>query len=1087
MRKFLQIPTYFFQIIYLIVSLTAVSVIVIYFGLPILGPGLPGSDNGNFITLASWLYKWFPNIPFWYPQQGAGVSFTTFYPILNHLIVVIIAKIFALPIAVAFRYYALISVILTSLGIYILAVRFTRNQTVAALASIFYPLSSIAWIFLLGWGFFAEQASYVFVAPAIVFFELYLSGIYENKSTFTNRLFFLLFLLFSVLSLLGHPLAFIGLIALLVPFFIIYPLFFKKRPREILKKSILIGSFSIGLVIILSLFVLVPFFRYQNIVNQGAARGDAVYSRGLMLQNSIYFKTFFNISPEPVIYQTLDDKIQDRSGDGWRNVAFPIAVSMFALIGFFGSFFLNHRLFALALANLFPLALALSPEILFFLFKTPVLNYFANWRALIIPSRFVIPVLAGFGCYTIAYCAASPIKFLFLKSKGRVFKIFTWSLFVLAYTILTIVIAVFGIYHFKNWPKNPHYLISYGPETHYPVFKPDLRNIWREEIDFCNDYNGAPADKTPPFCLNQNIKGSFWYKKLDKACAQIKEEKLAASDDIEKLCRGDAGAEEINRILAECQKSKSDLTISYICSSRVKTLKEQISLEVLLSKLKIEKAGEEVMFGDEKKLVRELPDNINTRTDTSPGLGSILMTEPFYSNVPELGVYYNQSSLIPLLWNYQITAFYSQSNVWSNPGIVDELAKYFGIEYSFISETNVPMKKFSQKTWKRLDKNPNIFGVLGLWRFKEPTGLLTATTRPLVLVIGQSNLQVFFRYFNLGNIGGLPYDEALLVDGGQNVEDYSVDELKNFDAIIMDGYQYKNRGDAWNKLEKYVKEGGSLYINTGWQYSSADWNLEKTPDFFPLKKLTWTNTGKSKDFRLEDNTIGKDINIKQFAPLVSGKDAWGISSSDRIELKDQAKVILSESGKPLIAGGNFGQGKTIWTGLDLAGHIGVYKGNPEEIKLFHNLMSYLLNGKTGRDIKAVFTRNYPDKVEFTFQEPSDTKTALYWREAYYPDFKAKLVEGNKSENIKVYKAGSGMTLLILPSVKQESKIVYEYKTPFIITMSQIIFLLTLLTVAATVVRPRLFNRTVRIFIDKIGKVQFKKRISRSYDDEDINY
>ena len=83
---------------YFLAALLIVSGIVLFFGSPILGPGLPGSDNTNFVTLADWLYRWFPKIPFWYPQQGAGVSFTAFYPILNHLIVVAIAKFFSLQV-----------------------------------------------------------------------------------------------------------------------------------------------------------------------------------------------------------------------------------------------------------------------------------------------------------------------------------------------------------------------------------------------------------------------------------------------------------------------------------------------------------------------------------------------------------------------------------------------------------------------------------------------------------------------------------------------------------------------------------------------------------------------------------------------------------------------------------------------------------------------------------------------------------------------------------------------------------------------------------------------------------------------------
>lgn len=1075
------------RLTYFLPALALIILLILLFGHPILGPGLPGSDNANFITLASWLSKWFPRIPFWFPQEGAGVSFTAYYPILNHLIVVIIAKLFSLNILVAFRYYALISVILTSVGIYFLAVRFTKNQTVALLASIFYPLSPIAWTLLLGWGFFAEHASYIFVALAIIFFELCLSHVYENKNVFLTRIFMLLFLIFSALTLLAHPLTFIGLVVLLVPFFVTYPLFTKTRSKNLLFRSILTGVFLVFLTILLAFFFLFPFFRYQKIVSQGAATGEFTYSRPLMLQNSIYFKSFFNLDPTPVIYKSLNDKIQDRSADGWRNIAFPIAISIFALIGLIGSFFLNRKLFALAFANLFPLAIALSPELLFFLFKTPVLNYFGNWRALIIPSRLIIPILAGFGCYTIGYFAFYPFKYLSLKLKQKALRLSFLSLFVTTSSVLTIIIAIIGLYYFKNWPNNPSYLISYGPETYYSFLKPDLRNIWREEIDFCNAYQGWEVKKMPIFCSNQNIQETFWYKKLDKACSEIERQEKTVENDIKDLCSGNINREEIKNILEKCQKPSLSSDLSQICQARVKTPKEQLS-EDLMSKLVISDSGKELITGDERKLIEKLPNDPNTRLDLSPGLGSILMSEPFYSNVPELGVYYNQSSLIPLMWNYQISAYHSLANIWWQPEIVDELAKYFGIEYEFLSETNVPIEKF-QKNWERVDQNPNTFGVLGLWHFKEPTGLLTATTRPIVLVIGQNRKEVFFRIFHLANIGGLSYDEAILVDGGENIENFSPSQLKQFDAVVMDGYKYKDRNKAWKILEEYIKEGGALYINTGWQYTSQDWQADNLPDFFPMARLDWISVGKTNEFEFGDKKLTEGISNQEISPLIYGDTVWNVSSSDKSQLRDWAKPVLSVQGKPLIAVGSFGKGEVVWTGLDLAGHIGTYKDNPNEVKLYNNLLKYLLADKPNQEIKISFARNYPDKVEFTFGESSSGKTAVYWREAYYPDFKAKLVAAGGSSELKVYKAGPGLTMFVLPNADKGSKIIYEYKTPLSIILARLISLATLATIIIAMLKPKLLHRVMDLFFAKKESLRKKiaGRIAGNRHDEDIDY
>ena len=168
------------RFVYFLPVLPILVLLILIFGHLILGPKLIGSDNANFINLAKWLSDWFPRIPFWYPQEGGGISFTISYPILNHLVVVFFQKITNLPIAVVFRIWSLVSVFLSSIGLYLLTFRLSKNQTISAFASIFYTLAPITWVFLLGWGFSAEQLSYVYVPPILIILSLFLDGFYLN-------------------------------------------------------------------------------------------------------------------------------------------------------------------------------------------------------------------------------------------------------------------------------------------------------------------------------------------------------------------------------------------------------------------------------------------------------------------------------------------------------------------------------------------------------------------------------------------------------------------------------------------------------------------------------------------------------------------------------------------------------------------------------------------------------------------------------------------------------------------------------------------------------------------------------------------
>jgi predicted cobalt transporter CbtA len=1088
-----------FRLLYFLPVIAIVALVVLFFGSPILGPSLPGSDNANFITLAKWLSDWFPKVPFWFPQEGAGMSFTISYPILNHLIIVILEKITHYPIAVIFRVWSLITIALTSVGLYLLSFRLTRNQTVSGLAAIFYPLCPITWTFLLHWGFTAEQLSYVFIPPVLIFLSLFLDEFYVKGATLRARIHFLLFVVLFALLLLAHPNQFAGTLIFVAILLIVYPLLNYKARKANFKKATFVGLVSIIVVFLLSSYWLVPFLRYQSIVARGAPVEKDIYHYRQFLQNAVYPISVFNITDESATYETYDDIPQSVSSTAWRNVSFPFIISILALVGLAGSFFINRKVFAFGLANLVPLAMGIFPKAIYYLIllRLPFSDYFVNWRVTLSPSRFIIPLLAGFGCFVLAYLFTFPLDAISKKVKPVFLKYSARGIFILLSTVTTLVVASFLLWKFRSWPpKNPDFLVSYGTEVSVPSSKLDLRNVWRQEEEVC--FKGSSLsdvlEKDVLTCSNYTFQKYFWTKKLESVCAALPDEADSLPNDIASLCEGNPDEATVLGVVEKCNEKEVEPYYSEVCQARTKSFWSQIRPESWLAMLKsrdLFASGKE-LFGEARKILELLPDNPNTRIDIGTSLGAFMMFEPFYSNVPELPLYYNQATLIKTLWNYQISVFNQKESVWSQDTIMSELAKYFGLEYTVISEDYVPIEKFERTGWERVKKWPGEhFGGLALWEYNQPAGLLRATTKPIVLVIGQDKVDGYFRTFHLANLGALHFDEAILVYGGPYADAYPAEELNNFDAVLLEGYSYrhKNPQKGWQELDKYIQNGGSLLINTGWQYSSADWQLAETPNYFPLTTLRWTDAGVTGDYLNENPEIAGKVDLEQFGPLVFEGKEWNISSSERSNLRDWAKVVISANGKPLIAGGEYGSGKVVWLGIDLPGHIGAYDDNGEEIALYKNLLSFLLKGKAGQELSTNWERNYPDKLEITINESLDQRTAVYWSEAYYPDFEAKLIENGKSQKIKVYKAGPGMTLFILPGVSAGAKIIYEYKAPLLIIIARIISLATLAIITIAALRPKFALRVIGLFSEKKGglKKKFVERIWGSKHDEDINY
>lgn len=1064
-----------FRLFYFLPVLALIILLVLLFGHPILGPALTGSDNANFVALANWLSEWFPKIPFWFPQEGAGMSFTISYPILNHLIVVLVEKITSYPIAVAFRIWGLVTVALTSVGLYFLTFRLTKNQTVSALAAIFYPLCPITWIFLLEWGFAAEQLSYVFVAPVLVFLSLFLDELYLTGLTLKSKIYFLLFAVFFVFLPMAHPNVFAGVLMLVAILFIVYPLFNYKSKKVNFKRATFVGLISLITVFFLSSFWVLPLFRYHSIAVQGAPVAKEKPDYAGFMQTSVYPVNVFNITDKTAAYQSYDDPLQPLSPWLWRNVSFPLVISLLALVGLIGSLFINRKVFAFGFANLIPLAIAVFPQVSFHLMKFPYSGYFLNWRAAIVPSRFIIPLLAGFGCYVIAYLVTFPLDLISKKIRFALIKHSTRMIFIVFSAALTMLVAGVLLWQFKSWPDYPGFLLSYGPETVAPSRKLDLRNVWRKEFDECFG-KGTLLDKEIfPECSNLTLKEHFWTDKLKIACTNLAKNNDDLPMEIVLLCGSNPSPEVVKKVVNECNKGILDSRYSEVCEARPDNFWNQIKPESWTAMIKSKELfnGGRHIFPKSREIFDDIRGDTNTRVDIGTSHGGLMMVEPFYSQVPELPVYYNQGTLIMKLWNYQISVFNQEESPWPQDSIMFELSKYFGLEYMLMEEDVVPTDRYEKAGWERLKRWQETSGWLALWKFKEPAGLLRATTKPLVLVIGQDKVDGYFRIFHLANLGVLPFEEALIVKGGPYPDAYSANELSNFDAVILEGYSYKNQSRGWKVLNEYVEGGGSLLINTGWQYSSADWQLDETPDFFPLNTLKWIDAGKTDDYLIENSEIAGAVDVEKFDPLIfSEVEAWKISSSDRSDLRDWAKPVISVNETPIIAGGNYGLGKVVWLGLDLPGHIGAYNDNEEEIKLYKNLLSYLLKDKEGRELNASFNRDYPDKLEIMINEPSSQKVAVYWSEAYYPDFKAKLVENGKKASLKVYKAGPGMTLFVLPSVSAGSKIIYEYKTPIFIIIARIISLTTFIALILAILRPQLLQHGDRAFSrERNGKSQ----------------
>jgi len=158
-----------------------------------------------------------------------------------------------------------------------------------------------------------------------------------------------------------------------------------------------------------------------------------------------------------------------------------------------------------------------------------------------------------------------------------------------------------------------------------------------------------------------------------------------------------------------------------------------------------------------------------------------------------------------------------------------------------------------------------------------------------------------------------------------------------------------------------------------------------------------------------------------------------------------------------IVAGEYGDGRVIWSGMNLVAHA-YDKENEEEVRFLYDLVAWLTAEKETANYPITVTREHPDRVEFRANVPTETKTMLYWREAYYPAWQAYLeAEDGSRQRLPIHKGGPGFMLISIPASSGELDIVLEWQTPLVERLAGVLSILTLFVLIGFVAEGILFG------------------------------
>ena len=1000
--------------------------------------GVMANDSWSFISRLKLLADYFPKYPFWNFLEGSGVSLTHSYPILTHTLIVITSKLFNLTLVESYKFWEFASVVLFGFGVFVYARVRLKASVVAFLAGLFYIASPIAWIWLFEWGFIAEAIAGIFFPPTILFYDLLILRVIKGDYSPKTRILFVLTVIFLSLSFLAHPTVFTGEMSLIITYTALLVIFRKDWNLGslllLLKNNLLLIFAFFGL----TAFWLWPFYKYLGVARSsdvgGAVREDEYYRNDLEIKHilsferpeeiskEVYFKRFGELGEGDVELE----KFVVQKGSIFKNFSFPYALSVLYFFGLATSFLLwKQKLPHLFFTSLLGLLAVASTPFLVFLAKIPIISNFASWRSFIFIDRLLLPVVAAFAGWGVFSLVFLPLRFIDRYLLLKIARTLILSLAAVSFTALI-------LYRFRYMPNSTPTIVNYGKGGI------DLRDFWGERVGANQCTLDSNYDQK--ICHSEKISAYFNESSLLSACQQLA---WGEVENLPAVCRDDFSEEDIEDTFKNCDAFEPFEYKDVICYARENLLTKLISdLSMKRIKEKLIKFWQKDFEAEDlKKVFSLIPDGDFERYDTGPGSAVYSMAGPYLKKTPSLSVYINQSSLIHRLWGYQISNFYAQDKVYNDPTALPEIADWFGVKY-MIGGGN---EKFKSAGFEEID--PSVF----VYQKAEP--IISVSRKPLILVVGRDTApRVYEDVFKKVPFGIIDYNEAVLVKGKEFLEDYTLEELKNFELIFLYGYKERSKSKAWGLLDQYIQGGGRLFIDTGWEYTSADWNAGETAGFFPTTTLSWTNFGKTGDFSLHEGLINLEgVEVGKFEPLIWEDTSmglirtlpWGVSSGD--ELRTWAQPILTVNGNPLIAGGNYGRGKVIWSGMNLFAHIKVFDSKHPEAIFAGRLFDWLLAGlpvdtfEFAIDFKA--ERPNPDRVLFTFDK--EVKDAsLYFKEAYHPYWRARLISGGRKDALKILTAGPGFMLVDLGKVDPGDTVEFKIIKPLGNYFAQAISLLT---------------------------------------------
>jgi hypothetical protein len=996
---------------------------------PFLYDGLQGVDYLWHWHLVSWVSTEFPGLPFWNRWDLSGVPYRNLYPILPHWLAVAVSRLFGIDLFGGIQLVQFAVTPLLALGVYTFCDWRWKRPLVGVVAAVLFLIDPLSWVETIDYLWFASQLGIVFFMPALIALDWYFALWSAKAEGWRPRLAAVLFIGLS--SAVGA----VSPAALSAPVLVLFAYVLAARRGTWWRWLIGPVPLMTVAIIALQLFWIGPFFGFLSFVGQRAPA--LVFNPGLVTTFDIH--RLLELVP---IRATIDVDRFSVSPAVWLPAVLGLAYAL-----------RDVRARVPAALSLLGLGLLTMQWLYYPLAVVPSAGVFVEslYRPAAIQLRFFVPLLGALALVALPDAAigwfAKQVRLL-SRAPARAFAV------LLTLSILFADVVSFAG-HIDGWP----YSLAYGPgfEGTYSAHGPDVRDLWMAHRDRCR--NPAPPY---PACSSSVLTRAFSVTDLSAACADASGSLrtdvgicVAIGPDLSRPVWSSASDPLLSSTDAWCS-GRSDP----VCSARYDpiwrqlldpTLWRQPMVGCYLDWCKSE-AAVRAAFG---RVFSAPPQRLAVQGEVEP-LAAAAHKLTGGASAGTIAVGGGGAEPSRELYQFVENQLLKQSGVEAKR----ELTAITGIDAVALGASQAGQASdYASLGWNKTSDQPLAY------QDPAPSGL--AEEWPggnAVLVIGASqasSAEVYNSVFERSATGQLvPFARGWLVRGASAyVDNYSASELSRYGTIVLEGYRYHSHDSAWRLLAQWVRAGGSLFVESGWQYVNPDWAGGAMQDPLPISSAGWGALDTSAAVVVGSGALARPD--PTFGSLQYQGGGWGASSAPVSALRPGAEAVVTVGGRVVVARNTFGSGRVLWSGMNLLAHA-TGSGSASEDAMIRDQFDWLLPPSAASASGASPAAAIPLAPIWSGNEAvtiplsaSARPSLVLFKESQFPGWSAELVTADGSRQpVDIVDSEYDYMLVRLDSAPAGSRLEFTYRPPWSEVATWVASALSLVLILVWLATPR---------------------------------